>query len=150
MTVFVNMMVPYIMGGRIMFMGYIIVSCLQLGATIDYSIIMTYRYLAYRKKEDKVSACISAAEASILPILTSGFILAVAGYGVYLFSSVTGIADLGRLIARGALLSMFMVITLLPNLFIWADKFIIFKNGKLLPESLGKIFEKKSDHNQAV
>ncbi|MGI6605600.1 MAG: efflux RND transporter permease subunit [Peptococcia bacterium] len=125
MAVFVNMMMPYLMGERIMFMGYIIVSCLQLGATIDYSIIMTYRYLEFRNGKDKVTAALSAAEASILPILTSGLILAVAGYGVANFSSVAAIADLGGLIGRGALLSMFMVIALLPILFIWADRWII-------------------------
>lgn len=130
MAVFVNMMMPYLMGDRIMFMGYIIVSCLQLGATIDYAIIMTYRYLEYRKDKDKVTAALSAAEASILPIITSGLILAVAGYGVSFFSSVAAIADLGGLIGRGALLSMFMVIALLPNLFVWADRWIIEKYSK--------------------
>lgn len=125
MAIFVNMMVPYLQGEQIMFMGYVIVSCLQLGATIDYSIVMTYHYLEQRKRTDKVAASIQATSDSMLPILTSGLILAVAGYGVGYLSSVTAIADLGVMVGRGALLSMFMVIALLPNLFIWSDRLII-------------------------
>ncbi len=124
MAVFVNMMVPYLEGEQIMFMGYVIVSCLQLGATIDYSIVMTYHYLEQRKRTNKVAASIKATADSMLPILTSGLILAVAGYGVGFLSSVTAIADLGVMVGRGALLSMFMVIALLPNLFIWSDRLI--------------------------
>jgi Predicted exporters of the RND superfamily len=125
MAVFANMMVPYLQGEQIMFMGYVIVSCLQLGATIDYSIVMTYHYLEQRRRTDKVAASIQATSNSMLPILTSGLILAVAGYGVGFLSSVTAIADLGVMVGRGALLSMFMVIALLPNLFIWSDRLII-------------------------
>jgi predicted RND superfamily exporter protein len=142
MAVYVNMMVPYLLGSRMMYLGFIVVSCLQLGATIDYSIVMTYHYLDQRKRHDKVTASQKATSASMLPILTSGLILAVAGYGLYFLSSVTALADLGRLVARGALLSMFMVIALLPNLFIWADKLIIFNRGQLLPASIGKIFNR--------
>lgn len=133
MATFVNMAIPYLAGDEIMFMGYVIVSCLQLGATIDYSIVMTHHYLRYRKENDKVSASILATAASALPIITSGTILAVAGYGVYFLSSVTAIADLGHLIGRGAVFSMIMVLALLPNLFVWADRFIIMKNGSLTP-----------------
>jgi hypothetical protein len=143
MAIFVNMTFPYLAGKQIMFMGYVIVSCLQLGATIDYSIVMTYHYLEWRKKTDKVTASINAATDSMLPILTSGLILAVAGFGVSFVSSVQAIKDLGTLIGRGALLSVFMVITLLPNLFIWSDQLINFKGKKLLPAGLGKVFGAK-------
>ena len=135
MAVYVNMMVPYLLGARMMYLGFIVVSCLQLGATIDYSIVMTYHYLDQRKRHDKVTASQKATAASMLPILTSGLILAVAGYGLYFLSSVTALADLGRLVARGALLSMFMVIALLPNLFIWSDKMIML-GSKFMPQSI--------------
>jgi hypothetical protein len=135
MAIFINMMVPYLQGDQIMFMGFIIVSCLQLGATIDYSIVMTYHYLEHRKNEDKVTASIKATADSMPPILMSGLILSVAGFGVYFLSSVTAISDLGILIGRGALLSMFMVIALLPSLFVWADKLIIKSSINLLHEN---------------
>ncbi|MEI8215928.1 MAG: MMPL family transporter [Eubacteriales bacterium] len=148
MAIFMNMAMPYILGNRIMFMGYVIVSCLQLGATIDYSIVMTHHYLIYRRKMGKVEASIKATTASALPILTSGLILAVAGYGVYYLSSVSAISDLGRLIGRGAIFSMMLVLAVLPNLFVFADKFIILRDGSLLPKPLAKLFEKKQKEEQ--
>jgi predicted RND superfamily exporter protein len=150
MAIFVNMVVPYLQGDSIMYMGFMIVSCLQLGATIDYSIVMTYRYLENRKHTDKVAASIKAASESMLPILTSGLILAVAGYGVSFLSSVTAIGDLGKLVGRGAMLSMFMVLALLPNLFIWADRLIIVGNSKLLPLFLRRIIGRKGGKIQDV
>jgi hypothetical protein len=82
----------------------------------------------------------------MLPILTSGLILAVAGYGLSLLSSVSAIADLGHLVGRGALLSMIMVIALLPNLFVWADRLIIFGDSQVLP--IGKLFKRKDRMQQ--
>ncbi|MGE5627435.1 MAG: efflux RND transporter permease subunit [Solirubrobacterales bacterium] len=138
MAVFINMTIPYLLGDQIMFMGYIIVSCLQLGATIDYSIILTHHYLKWRKSRNAVNASIKATSDSMLPILTSGLILSVAGLGVYLLSSVQAIGDLGILICRGALLSTFTVITLLPNLLIWGDKFI-YGGNKLSTEVFRRV-----------
>lgn len=134
-AVFVNMAVPYIFGDKLMYMGYIIVSCLQLGATIDYSILMTNHYLEYRKTLPKKEASIEAAAASALPILTSGLILAAAGYGLYFSSSVSAVADLGRLVGRGAVFSMLLVLLLLPNLFLVCDRFIIFRKNRREHES---------------
>ena len=147
---FVNMAIPYLMGDRIMFMGYVIVSCLQLGATIDYSIVMTDHYLEQRKTKDKVEASVAAAAASALPILTSGVILTAAGYGVYLFSSVTAIADLGRLIGRGAILSMAMVLVLLPNLLVWADGLILRKKDGRIGGIKGTIVRLKSSAGSSI
>jgi len=142
MAVFINMTFPYLLGDQIMFMGYIIVSCLQLGATIDYSIILTHHYLKWRKTRNAVKASIKATSDSMLPILTSGLILSVAGFGVYLLSSVQAIGDLGILICRGALLSTFTVITLLPNLLIWGDKFIISEGNIIKIDVFRKIWLK--------
>jgi len=150
MATFVNMAVPYLAGDEIMFMGYVIVSCLQLGATIDYSIVMTNHYLEHRKEFDKVKASIMATSESALPIITSGTILMVAGYGVYFLSSVTAIADLGHLIGRGAIFSMIMVLALLPNLFIWMDRFIILKNGSLIPMLVLKYLNRKQKRQGGV
>ena len=117
----INMVVPYLTGDRLIYMGYVVVSCLQLGATIDYSIVMTNHYQLHRSVHDKREASRMAACDSCLPILTSGLILAVAGYGVWTVSSITAIKDLGHLIGRGALLSIVLVIGLLPNLLVWFD-----------------------------
>lgn len=143
MATFANMAMPYVTGKEIMYMGYIIVSCLQLGATIDYSIIMTNHYLEHRKDHDKVTASILTTSESTLPIITSGIILAVAGFGVYFLSSVTAISDLGELIGRGALFSIVMTLAVLPNLFIWFDRFIILKNNGTTPKFITKYLKLK-------
>ena len=129
-AIFVNMAIPYVFGDSLVYMGYIMVSCLQLGATIDYSILLSHHYLNYRKQGDPVAAAIKATTLSILPIAISGFILAATGYCLFFTSSIPAIADLGELIGRGALFSMFSVIFLLPNLFVLGDKIIFYQRRK--------------------
>ena len=124
-AVFINTALPYIYGQRTMFLGFIIVSCVQLGATIDYSILMTGNYLDARARSSKKEAAIHTVEQSALSILTSGLILAVAGYGLFFLTSVDAIGSLGRLIGRGALLSMFLVLFMLPACLMAFDRFIV-------------------------
>ncbi len=124
-AVFINTALPYIYGQRTMFLGFIIVSCVQLGATIDYSILMTGNYLDARARSGKKEAAIHTVEQSALSILTSGLILAVAGYGLFFLTSVDAIGSLGRLIGRGALLSMFLVLFMLPACLMAFDRFIV-------------------------
>lgn len=124
---YMNMTVPYLTGESFMFNGFIIVSCIQLGATVDYSILLTNNYMYNREHEmEKRRAAIDALQRSILSILTSGTILTVAGYGIYFISSVSAISSLGHLIGRGGLISMCMVILAVPALLTVFDK-LIFK-----------------------
>lgn len=124
-AVFINTALPYIYGQRTMFLGFIIVSCVQLGATIDYSILMTGNYLDARARSSKKDAAIHTVEQSALSILTSGFILAAAGYGLFFLTSVDAVGSLGRLIGRGALLSMFLVLFMLPACLMAFDRQIV-------------------------
>lgn len=124
-AVYINTVMPYIYGERIMFLGFIIVSCVQLGATIDYSILLTNNYLDARAQADKKEAAIRAVTASSLSILTSGTILAVVGYGLYWMTSVSAVGGLGHLIGRGALFSMLTVLFMLPMCLLLADRFIV-------------------------
>lgn len=124
-AVFINTALPYIYGQRTMFLGFIIVSCVQLGATIDYSILMTGNYLDARSQGDKKEAAIRTVTQSALSILTSGFILASAGYGLYFLTSIEAVGSLGRLIGRGALLSMTLVLFMLPACLMAFDRFIV-------------------------
>ncbi|MEL7566367.1 MAG: MMPL family transporter [Dehalobacterium sp.] len=133
-AVFINMAIPYLKGDSLVYLGYIIVSCLQLGATIDYSILLTHNYIEHRKHTDAHEAAIQSTAISILPISLSGLILSATGYCLNFTSSVPAIADLGELIGRGALLSMLSVILLLPNLLIFADKIIFYHRKKSSPE----------------
>lgn len=115
-AIFLNMAVPYFVGQDMIFMGYIIVSCIQLAATVDYAILMTNYYLEYRMRLDKKKAILEMIWAAVPPIMNSGIILSFAGYTLYFTSSIAAIGAMGRLIGRGALLSIAMVVVLLPAL----------------------------------
>lgn len=130
-AVFFNMAIPYFTGENILYLGYIIVSCLQLGATVDYSILMTNNYMDTKKKyPEKARAIRHTVSKSALSILTSGTILTIVGYGLYLVSSVSAIAGLGHLIGRGALISVLMVLFLLPVLLTLADPVLMWEDRK--------------------
>lgn len=121
-AIYLNMTLPYVLGDSMIYIGYIIVSCLQLGATIDYSILMTNNYLDARKTMDNKKASIAAISKSTLSIVTSGSILTVVGYLLYFTSSIQAISQVGRLVGRGALLSVVLVLSLLPALLSAFDK----------------------------
>lgn len=123
-AIFFNMAMPYLTGDTMIYMGYIIVSCLQLGATVDYSILMTNNYLDARTNLPKKEAAIHAIAQSALSILTSGSILTIVGYGLYYISTVSAIADMGHLVGRGALLSLTLVLFLLPVLLVLSDQLV--------------------------
>ncbi len=130
-AVFFNMALPYFTGENILYLGYIIVSCLQLGATVDYSILMTNNYMEAKKKyPEKARAIKHTVSRSALSILTSGTILTIVGYGLYFISSVAAIAGLGHLIGRGALISVLMVLFLLPVLLTMSDPLLMWEAGK--------------------
>ena len=123
-AIFLNMAIPYIQGVDMVYMGYIIVSSIQLGATVDYSILLTNNYIAKRKLLPKKEACIEAVTRSCSSIFTS------AGYIVHFISTTAAIGDLGHLIGRGGLLSVILVLTLLPALLVLCDRLIIEKDWK--------------------
>lgn len=116
-AVYFNMALPYLYNEKLAFLGYLMVSSMQLGATVDYSILLTNNYLAMRQEEpDKKQAAIKTISKSTLSIMTSGMVLTIVGYGLNFMSSVPTVVDLGHLIGRGGLFSMIFVLTLLPLL----------------------------------
>ncbi len=121
-AIFINMLFPYLMGNQLIFMGYIIVSCIQLGATVDYAILMTNNYLESRSQTDRKTAALEAVSVTTPPLLTSATILAGVGYILYFTSSISAIGDMGHLIGRGALLSLSLVVFVLPALLYFFDK----------------------------
>lgn len=124
-AIFINMAVPYIKGETMIFMGYVIVSCIQLGATVDYAILTTNNYLECRKEMEKAEAAVASLMRSIPAILTSGSILTIVGYTLYGISSIPAIGDMGRLIGRGALFSMILVAALMPGFLELFDAFLM-------------------------
>lgn len=124
-AVYLNTALPYIYGQRTLFLGFIIVSCVQLGATIDYSILLTGNYLDARAQGDKKEAAIRSVAASAQSVITSGTILTTVAYALYFLSSVDAIGGLGQLIGRGAVMSMTLVLFMLPTCLTIFDKWII-------------------------
>lgn len=120
-AIYLNMSIPYIIGDTMLYIGYIIVSCLQLGATIDYSILLTNHYIEARNSLDPEHSAKAAISRSALSVLTSGSILTVVGYGLFFSSTIQGISQIGRLVGRGALFSMVLVLSLLPALLAMFD-----------------------------
>ena len=121
-----NLCIPYYTGTELPFVGPILISTIQLGATVDYAILMTTRYKQNRlsgmnKKEAVEKAVASSAQS----ILVSGFGFFAATYGVGLYSNVDIISSMCRLIARGALLSVAVVLLLLPAMLLLLDKVIV-------------------------
>ena len=140
-AIFINMAVPYIAGETMIFIGYIIVSSIQLGATVDYAILTTNNYIACRKELDKNAAAVETLKRSIPSILTSGSILTIVGYILYHVSSIAAIGDMGHLIGRGAILSMVLVCTLMPALLVLGDRILM--NSEL--EMIREFFRKRRE-----
>lgn len=121
----INLAVPYLQGRVFMFAAMVVVSCIQLGATVDYSILLINNYLDRREKMTPKKAALGALQASMLSILTSGTILIVAGYAIYFVVSVEAIKDIGHMLGRGAILSMTLVLLAVPGLMTMLDKHIM-------------------------
>ena len=116
---------PYFAGRELIFIAYAVVSCVQLGSTIDYAISSTENYLQTRAVEpDKRKAAIRATQLSFPSILTSGVILIVCGYVISFMSSIPAISQVGHLVGRGAIFSVTFVTLLMPCLLQLADRFI--------------------------
>lgn len=121
----INLAIPYLQGKVFMFAAMVVVSCIQLGATVDYSILLINNYLDRREKMKPKKAALGALQASMLSILTSGTILTVAGYAIYFVVSVEAIKDIGHMLGRGAILSMSFVLLAVPGLMTMLDKQIM-------------------------
>ncbi len=142
-AIFINMAVSYIAGETMIFIGYIIVSSIQLGATVDYAILTTNNYIACRKELDKNAAAVETLKRSIPSILTSGSILTIVGYILYHVSSIAAIGDMGHLIGRGAILSMILVCTLMPALLVLGDRILMNSELDMIREFFRKRRERR-------
>ena len=121
----VNMAVPYYQGVSLPFVASIVIGTIQLGATVDYAIVYTNRYLKERRNgKNKLEAISIAHKSNMLSIITSALSLFAATYGVACYSQVDMIGSICTLLARGAIISMIVVLTLLPTMFLIFDKAI--------------------------
>ena len=125
-AIFVNMGIPYYTDVTIPFIASIVIGTIQLGATIDYAILLTTKYLSERKSgKEKLVAIKNSLDSSVNSIFVSGMCFFAATFGVGLYSKLDMISSLCTLISRGALISMLVVVLVLPSFLILFDKLII-------------------------
>ena len=136
-AIFINMGIPYWHGTSIPFVSSIVIGTIQLGATIDYAILLTTKYLEERKRgKNKINGVEEALESSVSSIFVSAMCFFGATFGVFMVSKIDMISSLCLLMARGAIISMLVVMFIVPSVLLVFDKLIIkttlgFKKGKL-------------------
>lgn len=124
-AIFINMGIPAYMGHQVPFVASIVIGTIQLGATIDYAILITTKYITNRKNgQNKNEAVSNALESSIGSIVVSGLCFFGATFGVGVYSKIEMIGSLCTLMSRGAIISMVCVICILPAFLLLCDKLI--------------------------
>ena len=124
-SIWFNFSVPYLTGDTMYFLSYLVVSSIQMGATIDYAIVITTRYVELRKTMDSLEkAVVESLNQAFPTIVTSGSILTCAGFLIGGITSNGVIASLGKTLGRGTLISIIMVMLFLPQLLMVFDKLI--------------------------
>ena len=133
-AIFVNMGIPYYTGTKLPFVASIVIGTIQLGSTVDYAILMTTRYKRERNHgAEKYDAITTAHRASAQSIRVSALSFFAATIGVGLYSNIDMISSLCILMARGAIISMIVVILVLPSMFMVFDKVIVKTSKGFLP-----------------
>lgn len=149
MAIFVNMGIPYYTNTQIPFIASVVIGTIQLGATVDYAILMTTRYRKERYDgTDKKTAVTDACQSSVKSIVVSALSFFAATFGVGLYSNIDMISSLCTLMARGALISMVSVIFILPSMFMVFDRIIIRnkeKDGKIGLCSIGRFRNREAE-----
>jgi len=124
-AIFINMGIPYYTNTTIPFIASIVIGTIQLGATIDYAILITTKYIQNRKDgKDKKQAVSEALGTSINSIIVSGLCFFGATFGVGAYSKIEMIGSLCTLMSRGAIISVIVVITVLPAFLMIFDKLV--------------------------
>lgn len=115
-AVWINVSIPYFKDSTVFYISYLIISSIQLGATVDYAILTTERYMEFRQTMDKKKAVSETIAAVTTSLLTSGIVLAVVGYLMGAISSHGILSQLGTFLGNGSMLSLTIVLFVLPGL----------------------------------
>lgn len=143
LAIFINLGLPHLLGQSLPFIAPICISTIQLGATVDYAILMTTRYKAERLAgQGRKGAVFTSLRTSAPSIIVSGMGLFAATFGVALYSNIDIVGSMCMLMARGAIISMLLVLLVLPALLILCDK-VVCKTTRGMHHLTGK-------HNQEV
>ena len=129
-AIWINLSIPYFTDQSIFYIAYLIISSIQLGATVDYAILLTERYKEYRHTCNKKEAVVNTLSAVTVSILTSGSVLTVVGFLLGVISTHGLLSQLGYFLGKGTLCSLAIVLFALPVLLYLFDKTFIKKEGK--------------------
>ena len=130
-AIWINLSIPYFTGQRIFYIAYLIISSIQLGATVDYAILLTERYREYRQTCSKKESIVNTISAVTVSILTSGSALTVVGFLMGVMTTHGLLSQLGYFLGKGTLCSMTIVFFALPGmLYLFDGTFIKKKKVK--------------------
>lgn len=124
-SILINFGIVSLLGKEIFFMAYIVVSAIQMGATIDYAIVIASRYKQLREKHDKKESVVKTLEDRLPAVITSGLILLIAGFLIGFISSSTVISSIGLFLGIGTFISLLATIFVLPAILYLFDKLVI-------------------------
>ena len=123
-SIWINFSIPFLTGTNLFFLGYLVVSSIQMGATIDYAIVISNRYTHLKTQMSREDAAAESINQSFSTVFTSGSIMTVAGFLIGGISTDPTICSLGTALGRGTLISIILVMTVLPQLLILGDTLI--------------------------
>ena len=123
-SIWINFSFPYLTGSNLFFMSYLVVSSIQMGANIDYAIVISSRYLELKREMSQREAIIETMSLVFPTLITSGMILAIAGILIGSMTSEAAIAGIGESIGRGTIISLILVMFVLPQILLLGDKII--------------------------
>ena len=135
-AIWINLSIPYFTNQRIFYIAYLIISSIQLGATVDYAILLTERYKEYRQTCNKKEAITNTLSAVTVSILTSGSVLTVVGFLLGIVSTHGLLSQLGYLLGKGTLCSLVIVLFALPGMLYVFDGTFIKKENRKKKEDL--------------
>ena len=123
-SVWINFSFPTIMQHNLYFLAYLIVSAIMMGANIDYAIVISNRYMQLKEKMNYKDAMVEALNLAFPTVMTSGTILAAAGFAIGILSSENTVASIGICLGRGTLISMLLVLGVLPQILLLGDSIV--------------------------
>ena len=123
-SVWINFSFPTIMHHNLYFLAYLIVSAIMMGANIDYAIVISNRYMQLKEKMNYKDAMVEALNLAFPTVMTSGTILAAAGFAIGILSSENTVASIGICLGRGTLISMVLVLGVLPQILLLGDSIV--------------------------
>ncbi len=138
-AIWINLSVPYFTDSTIFYIAYLIISSVQLGATVDYAILLTDRYREYRQDRDKKEAVVSTISTVTVSILTSASALTVVGFLLGYFSTHGLLSQLGYFLGKGTLCSLVIVLFVLPGLLYLFDRLVMRRHRAVLPKKHGEV-----------